>query len=414
MQRSRSTASKTPPSTSLKARILRGLALGAILLVTALTYRGVTANGFVLDDAHAVASNPSIESFALADRWFTSPYAASALREHHGWYRPILLVSYASDRALWGRGPAGYHCMNLVIHLASVVLVFLLARRLWDDALAALVAAAVLALHPINAEAVQYISARSSSLTAVLVLASVWAYDAAVSDPVARGATTIRFGTALGVGLLALGTKEAGMVLPLLILVWDRARFNERTPWRVSVMRSVPFWVMTAIFWIGRSLVVNQVTPPPSNVSLQSGLFALKIVLSSFGHWFWPVDLAVDHGWKWTIGTTEALWLLGGILGAAVATVVVLRTHRRLGWCLIWSWVALLPLTPLPTVSRVTLYQDHRVYLAGVGLAWAVGGLIATVVRGQASAPRAAPLVVGGLDRRHDPRRTGPQRGVGR
>ncbi|MEW6684403.1 MAG: tetratricopeptide repeat protein [Nitrospirota bacterium] len=375
-------------------RVWQSLALGLILGVTALTYRGVTQNGFVLDDAHAVASNPSIASFASATQWFTSPYAASALREHYGWYRPILLASYALDRALWGNTPSGYHGMNLMIHMAVVVAVFFLARRLWTMVLAALTAATLVALHPINAEAVNYVAARSSSLTTLFLLAAVWAYDAAVCNRVGGRTATTRMGTALCAGLLALGTKETGMVLPLLILVWDRARFGGETPWRTSVMRSLPFWALTAVFWIGRSLVLSQVTPHPSDVSVQSGLFAIKIVLSSFGHWFFPVGLAVDHGWQWTIGTTEAVSLIAGLLGVAGATVVALRTHRRLGWCLIWSWVALLPLMPLPTVSRVTLYQDHRVYLAGVGLAWALGGLTTKFLARSIPATRVAAAAI--------------------
>lgn len=397
MQPPRSLASRPPPAEPPKARILRGLVLAAILLVTALTYRGVTANALVLDDVHAVASNPSIRSLASAPRWFTSPYATSAFREHSG-YRPILVASYALDYALWRNPSAGYHRTNLAIHLGAVALVYLLARLLWNDGIAALVAAVVMALHPINAEAVNYISARSSSLAAGLVLLAAWAYDAAARAAASRGRSISWLAVALLAGACALGTKESAVGLPLLLLVWDRARFGDGTPWRASLVRSVPFWAVTAAFLIVRSLVMGQAQGAPGSVSVQNALFAVKIVLASFGHWVWPVGLAVDHGWQWTIGTREGAVLLATLATVLVLTIVAFRYNRRIGWCVAWSWVALAPLAALPTVSRVTLYQDHRVYLAGVGLAWAVGGFIASGLRAWSGlAPRAAAVAVGAV-----------------
>jgi tetratricopeptide (TPR) repeat protein len=53
-----------------------------------------------------------------------------------------------------------------------------------------------------------------------------------------------------------------------------------------------------------------------------------------------------------------------------------------MGWCLAWFWISLMPLAALPLVSRLTLYQDHRVYLAGVGLAWLMGRVLAVATRG--------------------------------
>ncbi len=362
-----------------------------------MTYRGVTANGYVLDDVQAVAGNPSITSLAFAPRWFLTSDAVSALRELPG-YRPVLVASYALDYALWPNPAVGFHRVNLLIHLVTVVWVFLLARRVWGDPVAALAATVIMALHPINAEAVNYLSARSSSLATLWLLVAAWAYDVAVSDRTTPGISRIRFGVALVAGLLALGTKEAAAVLPLLILVWDRTRFGDRIAWRTSLIRSFPFWVVTACFLIARSVVMGHLPVASSGWSIQTALFAIKILLSSFGHWLWPADLAADHGWKWTTEAGEAVWLLVGLGAAAIATVAAFRYNRRIGWCLVWGWVALLPLAALPTVSRVSLYQDHRVYLAGVGLAWAIGGLIAAGLRVWSGAlPRAVAAVVGAV-----------------
>ena len=82
-----------------------------ILVVTVVAYRGVIANGFVMDDHHTVTDNPSVRSLTEAGSWFTSPYAVSQDRDKTT-YRPVAVASYALDHALWGEGPAGFHATN--------------------------------------------------------------------------------------------------------------------------------------------------------------------------------------------------------------------------------------------------------------------------------------------------------------
>jgi hypothetical protein len=359
--------------------------LGLILIATVWAYCGVTANGFVWDDEHTVANNPAIASLSLVGSWFLppSPNAMSLLNATN--YRPVLVTSYAIDHALWGADPSGYHLTSLGVHLAVVVLVFLLARRLWGLPSAAVAAALLAAVHPINAEAVNYISARSSSLMTVMVLAAVWQYDRVWGDPAVGGAQPswkrlLRLGVALALGLMALGAKEAAAVLPVLVIVWDRARRGNSETWRVTLARSLPWWGIVVVFLGVRAWVFYGALDRgrPEEAWGQVVLFSLKIALTSVAGWLWPAGLAIDHGWPWTIGPREGVLLVMGGIGVALATWGMFRLDRRMGWCVAWFWVALIPLAALPVVSRLTLYQDHRVYLGGVGLAWLFGRVAVT------------------------------------
>lgn len=364
-------------------------ALLAILVVTCVAYRGVIDNGFVFDDLATVRDNPAVASLARAGNWFTSPYAVSRGRDQAN-YRPVAVAGYAIDRALWGEGPAGFHATNLAIHSVVVILVFVLARRLWGDDRAGVVAAGVFALHPINAEAVNYITARSSSLMTLFVLAAVWAHDVAThSDLRQRAFAKVRHGLRLvlpyGLGLAALGTKEAAVVLPVLIIAWDRACGDGREPWGATLRRSLPWWVLAGVFLAARTWITwdGSATALRGDgaTTAQALLFGVKIFLASLGHWLWPTALAVDHGWPITIGTTEGVLLVAGAAGVFLATLWAARMDRSLGWCLAWFWAGLAPLGALPFVSRLTLYQDHRVYLSGVALAWLAGRLAVLALR---------------------------------
>jgi tetratricopeptide (TPR) repeat protein len=359
----------------------RALALGILLAVTASAYRGVILNGFVYDDRVTVAMNPAVRSLTRASEWFVSPHAASANRGGKN-YRPIVVATYAVDHALWAGRAAGFHATNLAIHLAVVVLVFAAARRLWRADVPALVGAGWMALHPVNAQAVNYISARSSTLAAAFLLAAVILYDRWVEAravPAPGRGPTVWLAGALGCGLLALGTKESVAVLPLLILAWDRARFGATATWRASATRSLPFWGLLAGGLALRAMVVGQGTVQgdmPLAWVIQGLAFGAKIVNTAVGHSLWPVGLAVDYAWPPVLGLEAGLAAIAGTAALVLAGWGLVRVDRRMAWCAAWFGVALLPVLALPFVTRIALYHEHRVYLAEVGVAWLVGGAV--------------------------------------
>ncbi|HET8760917.1 MAG TPA: hypothetical protein VFN94_07600 [Nitrospiria bacterium] len=274
--------------------------LAAVLLLTAFTYRNALHNGFVWDDTFTIVNNRALDSLGSAGSWFTDPDTWSSRNEAS--YRPVITAGFGGDVALSGRNPAWFHAVNIGIHLAVIVLAYLLAVRLWNHAGSALVAAGIVALHPINAEAVNYVSARSSLLTACFVLASVAAWSRAE-----RGSGSVPWlaaGLGLGLGALALGTKETAVVLPLLIMAWDRATSGPDRPFTATIRASIPWWVLVAAYLALRTwLLAGKVTERPiGDGAWQPVLLAIKIFLVSLWSWFVPTGSAVDHGWAWRIG----------------------------------------------------------------------------------------------------------------
>ena len=162
----------TTPRTSRTALLL-GCIVAAVL--GCVVYLNALDNPFIYDDVRTVVDNGSIAS--LTD-----------LRTIvlHEVTRPLTNLSFAVDRALWGQEPFGYHLGNLLLHVANVVLVFLLALRLSSDAggmrqlrsgadgsgVVALVTAVLFAVHPVMSETVGYISSRSDLLYTTLFLSA--------------------------------------------------------------------------------------------------------------------------------------------------------------------------------------------------------------------------------------------------
>ena len=95
-----------------------------------------------------------------------------------GYYRPLLTLSFQIDKYVGGLHEVFMHTFNIFIHVLNVILVFFLARSIgrvvrFEGLFAPAIAALLFALHPINSEAVNWISARSDLLAGSFVFASL-------------------------------------------------------------------------------------------------------------------------------------------------------------------------------------------------------------------------------------------------
>ncbi|HSN15568.1 MAG TPA: hypothetical protein VLT61_13120, partial [Anaeromyxobacteraceae bacterium] len=132
---------------------------GAVCAVTVVAYLPSIRGEFQFDD-NAILSAPG----TLDPSSFLAPAAWRASR-------PLTALTFALDHAAGGFEPLAWHATNVAIHLAAVLLAWRLARRLLARAAAgggaaaertrewaALAAAALFALHPVQTEAVSYVS----------------------------------------------------------------------------------------------------------------------------------------------------------------------------------------------------------------------------------------------------------------
>jgi hypothetical protein len=105
-----------------------------LVFLTALAWGGVLGGSFQFDDFPTIVADPAtVDARALLARVSTG-------------IRPLLRLSYFLDHLLWGMRPAGFLLTNLLLHLATVLGVFELARRLLRDEAAAFLAAAIFVL----------------------------------------------------------------------------------------------------------------------------------------------------------------------------------------------------------------------------------------------------------------------------
>jgi len=140
----------------------RRLILCLLLVLATLTlYNPVTHAPFLnFDDSIYVTGNPHVRAGLT---WNTVVWAFHT-SETSNWH-PITWLSHALDCQIFGLNPAGPHTINVLLHAANAVLLFLILESATGLAWRSLAVAALFALHPINVESVAWIAERKNVLS---------------------------------------------------------------------------------------------------------------------------------------------------------------------------------------------------------------------------------------------------------
>ncbi|MBP7528724.1 MAG: tetratricopeptide repeat protein [Syntrophorhabdaceae bacterium] len=331
--------------------------LVAVILAYLNSFQGV----FQLDDYNVIVFNPAVHSwFAFGQDWF------------HG-IRPLLKLTYTLN---W-TSPTGvftFHAFNLAVHLASVFLVFSLTFSLLRDrpgmvpekALypAACLTALLFGLHPIQTEAVTYITGRSASLMTMFYLGSLAAYVKGTRE---NGLIRLYILSPL-LFLLAVATKETGITLPFSLVLYEVCA-GQGTGVKKALKSQSVHWAVFAVL-----LGVVLVHPRYRLFLLYSFdlrgfqenlLGQIKGAGDLLSHLIIPGRLNIDPG-----AFTSAGWLSPqSLLLALLVALAVVGLWKRLAWLSFGiGWFFLHVMVVNVMVPRIDSISDRHFYQAGWGI----------------------------------------------
>jgi len=204
------------------------LTAAALIMLTVVAYIPAMRGGFVWDDDVLITDNPMIRaSDGLRRFWFTTEAPD---------YYPLTSSLWWLEWRLWGDRATGFHITNVLLHIANFVLLWIILQQL--NIPAAWLAAAIFAVHPVNAATVAWISEQKNTLSMLFYLLAVLFYLRFDDNGAARW-----YAISLVAFSLALLSKSAVLMLPLVLLacVWWR---HGRISWK-DFLRSVPFFVLS-------------------------------------------------------------------------------------------------------------------------------------------------------------------------
>jgi protein O-mannosyl-transferase len=357
--------------------------LSGLLLIAAtfLAYQSIWHAGFIWDDDFYVTANATLHDLAgLRQIWFK----IGAVPQ----YYPLTHTTFWLEYHLWGLHPLGYHLDNVLLHALAAVLLGCVLGRLQVPG--AWLAAAIFALHPVQAESVAWVTERKNVLSVLFYFAAALAwlhFDPPGEADVSRRRRWHFYFAALVLFIAALLSKTVTCSLPaaLLLVRWwknNRLRAGDLLP-------LLPFFVMGGgLGWLTAWVEKYHVGARGAEWSLT---FADRCLVAGRASWFyagklaWPAQLTfiyprwqINAGlwWQWVFplaaaGVVAALWFLRGRIGRG-PLVGVLFFAGTLGPAL--GFVNTFPM-------RYSFVADHFQYLASLGLI-ALAAVVITVAFG--------------------------------
>lgn len=235
-------------------------AVALLVVLGAALYSTNLSNPLFWDDEDIVVLNEDVHGLGPQNlrRMFTRDLmAGSGTRTNY--YRPLTSLSFAANYAVGGLDPRGYHAVNDALHVAAAVLVFLLLASATASRPAALIAAVLFLVHPLQTEAVTYVAGRSDPLHLVFVLAALGAFWIAERRGVGWNGWPRPLSLVLFVAALA--SHERAIVLPFLLAVFAAAFAAGGAGFvgtlRLGLQRSIPYFGVAAAYFICRLTFLN-------------------------------------------------------------------------------------------------------------------------------------------------------------
>jgi len=348
-----------------------------VLLLAAAVYVDSLSYQFVWDDGVMILQNRGLRDLRDLPQFLRADFTrlTSGAMEGH-YYRPVMALSLALDLLLWGPQPAPFHLTSVLLHVATTGLVGRLAMALGAGPGLAVLAALLFAIHPAHVEAVAFVSARSDLLPTLGMLGSVLAYRRAILPGGRHGLWWL---VALACQALALLSKEAAVTLPAVLLLSDvlapppSGPPRDRLEWRGALVRSLPFWGVSAVFAGFRLATVLQL----AGDRIQSGSFWHRLPgsLEILGRYVW-VSLVPTHMQPYYSLPRPQSFLdtgpLLGLLAGVFLIILLVLSWRRASLAAFgagWFLVTVIPsLDLIPVSFREMGLADRYLYLPSVGI----------------------------------------------
>jgi len=275
------------------------------------------------------------------------------------YYRPLFLDTMILNYQASGLNEAGYHVVNVIFHIVSVLLLYKLFRKLNVKDLHAFILCIIFAIHPVLSEAVAWIPGRNDTLLAIFTLSFfIFSIDYTETGKAKHLLLSTLF------LILAFFTKEtaifdAPIAFILLIVVLQKNWLDKRNLVQYGT------WLGCFLLWIAaRSAATLQPIPVTGGQMASDFFHRLPLIIQYTGKIFFPFNLSV-------FPILEDTVYYYGIAAVIVLGVIIFLNKER-NWRVIGSGLAifivlLLPVLFVPkTLNEQTF--EHRLYLPIMGM----------------------------------------------
>jgi len=422
---------------------ITGICLALAAITFAVFGQTLTHDFVNFDDDDYVYANPVVSQGLT---WTGLKRAFSA---HANNWHPLTWLSHELDCQIYGVHPAGHHLTSLLLHTATVIVLFLVLRAMTGALWRSAFAAAVFAIHPLRVESVAWIAERKDVLSGLFFVLTLGAYvryarfsnstEANIpsggdsltpsppqncggegrgeevsllpSPPPTRGEGTrgtpyfgaplekmsfsnsaARYGLVLLLFALGLMSKPMVMTLPAVLLLLDYWPLQRKESWGKLVLEKLPLFALSAICLFVTFLAQDKAVHLGASISPVSRLANAAVAIVTYlRQWVWPSGLAVYYPYPFG-GYAAATIAIAGVVVISLTAWAILQ-RRRQPWLMVgWFWygVMLLPVAGLIQVGGQA-FADRYTYLPQIGVVISITWFAARWL-----APRLAAILASG------------------
>jgi tetratricopeptide (TPR) repeat protein len=297
--------------------------------------------------------------------------------------RPIPYISFALNYYFHQYDVAGYHVVNILIHMITGILLYFFVRTTlnlptlrskyesykWLPLLSTL----IWIVHPLHTQSVTYVVQRMNSMAAMFYVLSLFLYvKARITEK--KSKKWALFSACALSGLLALGSKENAATLPFFIVLYEWYFFQDLS--KAWVKQSLKYFIGIAIL-IGLIALIYLGGNPWEKLGsirdfanreftfMERVLTQFRVVIHYVSLLIFPhpsrlnldYDFPLSHSLTEPITTLFSMVAIAGLIGLAI---YLAKKERLVSFCILWF---LGNLVIESSVIPLAIIFEHRTYL---------------------------------------------------
>jgi len=388
---------------------------GALFLLPVLAYSNTLTSSWHLDDYDTLVANTALH---FSDLSFGSVYNSFFSRSDK-LFRPVACLTFGLNWYFGNGGVAGFHMVNLVIHILTAFFLFMAVSNLYHSPrlrgdspnrifLIALLTSLFWVLNPVQTQGVTYIVQRMAALAAMFYVTAIYCYLKGRVSRV-KSHQVIYFAFCLVCFFLALGSKENSITLPLSLFLLEIIFFqnmdNPKTRKNIILVSTVVSFllILSALIYFtlgdGSALLTNGYSQrsftPSQRLMTESRIIILYVSQLFYPN---PLRLSIEHDFQistsffqpWTTGAAMCL-----IIALIVLALAGIRKRPVIGFAVLFFFLNhIIESSFLP----LELIFEHRNYLPSLFFFWPVAvGLIKLIDYYRIKQPSTSRVVCGGI-----------------
>jgi tetratricopeptide (TPR) repeat protein len=343
-----------------------------------LIYSNTFHSSFQFDDHFAIIDNFTIRNICnLQNIWSFYPT------------RIVTFFTLALNYSLSKLDVYTYHLFNIIIHLGSAILVWLLTSLIFSIPIIkrsdiyrysrqiALFTALIFLSHPSQTQSVTYIWQRCASLAGFFYLLSVYFYIktrlAQIDNkPISRWA--IFYASSYFFCIMAMFTKENSLSLPFMIILCEAYFFKKDKPsgWKYALYFLPALLIIPLVLFFtnthpGVIMDLEKYTTNPLSEGGRYFLTQFRVMLTYIRIMFLPLNQNIDYDYPMSKGlmsveTLGSLFILAFII---VSAIRLSKKYPLASFGAFWFLLTILPESSIMPFKDVIV--EHRLYLATAG-----------------------------------------------